>query len=54
MKGIMRGIHVQVSRIRAAFFSRRKCPRISVMISRPVHADMGFFTKLPGTSTNKA
>jgi hypothetical protein len=52
MKGIMHGMQVQVSRILAPRSWRRKWPMISVMISRPVHADMGFFTKLPGMSTN--
>ena len=53
MKGIMHGMQVQVSRILSAWSSIRRWPMISVMISRPVHADIGFFTKLPGLSTNR-
>ena len=51
--GIMQGMQVEVSRIRNASASIRRGPMISVMISRPVHACMGFLTKSPSLSTNK-
>ncbi len=51
MKGIMQGMQMQLLSILTASASIRRWPMISVMISRPVHADIGFFTKSPGLST---
>ena len=49
--GIMHGMHVEVFNMWSGSASIRKWPMISVMISLPVHADIGFFTKSPGLST---
>ena len=51
MNGIMQGMQIALSRMPAASAPMRRWPRISVMISRPVQADIGFLTKLPGSST---
>jgi len=52
MYGIMHGMQVSDARRASACSSSRRCPRNSVMISRPVQAAIGFSTKLPGASLN--
>ena len=44
---------MQLSNIFPASASNRRWPSISVMISRPVQADIGLFTKSPDLSTNR-
>jgi len=48
MNGIMHGMHIAFASTLSVSALSRKWPMISVLISRPLHSAIGFFTRFPG------